>query len=214
MSLWNSVERLSSLISIANWGIAFTLLAAFACTVVVIKASSRKDDLTAVEDLKKAGEIADTKKLAEDAHERAEHLEHDNLALRGQVATLETNAANATKDLAVLQRSAADAKRAQQETETQLMQARSAFEQAQIDAANAKQKAAEASQKEIAERAKVEKLSLPRRLNSLHAPEYLSTLRQFAVEFCPSELGTHEAADLPRSTAKLRAAEAQHSKRM
>ena len=29
-------------------------------------------------------------------------------------------------------------------------------------------------------------------------------LAECCVEFCPSELGTREAADLPRSTAKLR----------
>jgi hypothetical protein len=28
-------------------------------------------------------------------------------------------------------------------------------------------------------------------------------LAECCVEFCPSELGTHEAADLPRSAAKL-----------
>lgn len=35
-------------------------------------------------------------------------------------------------------------------------------------------------------------------------------LAECSLEFCPSELGTHEAADLPRSTAKLQNA-AEHS---
>lgn len=42
------------------------------------------------------------------------------LTLRGQVATLETNAANANKDLAGLQKAASDAKAAQQKVEIDL----------------------------------------------------------------------------------------------
>jgi hypothetical protein len=104
--MWDSIERLGSLISWANWGIAATLLIAFACTVVAIKASSRKDELTGAEDLRKAEHIAE--------------LDHANLTLRGQVATLETNAANANMDLAGLQKAAADAKAAQQNVEIDL----------------------------------------------------------------------------------------------
>ena len=104
--LWNSVERLGSLIMLANWGIAATLLIAFACTVVAIKASSRKDELTGAEDLRKAEHIAE--------------LDHANLTLRGQVVTLETNAANANRDLAGLQKAASDAKASQQRVETDL----------------------------------------------------------------------------------------------
>ncbi len=104
--MWNSIERLGSLITLANWGIAATLLIAFACTVVAIKASSRKDELTSAEDLQKAGHIAE--------------LDYANLTLRGQVATLETNAANANKDLAGLQKAASDAKAAQQKVEIDL----------------------------------------------------------------------------------------------
>jgi hypothetical protein len=104
--LWNSVERLGSLNTLANWGIAATLLMAFACTVVAIKTSSRKDELIGAEDLRKAEHIAD--------------LDHANLTLRGQVATLEMNAANANKDLAGLQKAASDAKAAQQKVETEL----------------------------------------------------------------------------------------------
>ena len=36
--LWDSVEKLSLLIGLANWGVATTLLVAFACTVITIKA--------------------------------------------------------------------------------------------------------------------------------------------------------------------------------
>jgi len=79
--LWNSVEKLSRLIVLANWGIAGTLLVAFACTVVAIKASNRKDELTSAEDLRKAEKIA--------------NVEKSNLTLRSQVAGLETNAAEA-----------------------------------------------------------------------------------------------------------------------
>ncbi len=83
--MWNSVDGLSNLIEKANWGIAFTLLAAFACTVVVIKAGHRKDELAAIDELEKNKKIAETS-------ERAENLEKDNLEVRGKVATLETKA--------------------------------------------------------------------------------------------------------------------------
>jgi hypothetical protein len=83
---WNSVDKLSSLITWANWGIAATLLITFA--FIVIKTGNRKDALTGIEDLRKAEQIA--------------NLEHANLSLRGQVAVLETNATSANKDLAGL----------------------------------------------------------------------------------------------------------------
>jgi hypothetical protein len=104
--LWDSAEKLGRLIVLANWGIAGTLLVAFACTVIVIKASNRKDEIMGAEDLRKAGQIAS--------------LENSNLALRGQVANLEINAATANKDLAGLQKSASDAKTAQQKVEIDL----------------------------------------------------------------------------------------------
>jgi hypothetical protein len=104
--LWNSIDKLSSLITIANWGIAITLLVTFAFTVVVIKAGTRKDQLTGAEDLRKAEQIA--------------NLEHSNLTLRSQVATLEVSGAEARKDVAVLQKAAADAKASQQRVELDL----------------------------------------------------------------------------------------------
>lgn len=118
--VWNSIDRLARLVTFANWGIAASLLFGFAFTVVAIKAGGRKDELVAVEDLKKAQQIADTMKLAGDANEKANELEHDNLKLRGQVATLETNAADAKKDVAGLQKTAADAKTTQQKVEIEL----------------------------------------------------------------------------------------------
>lgn len=123
--LWNSVERLGSLVTAANWGVALTLLVAFACTVVAIKASSRKDELTRTEDLHKAEHIA--------------KLDHANLTLRGQVATLEENAANANKDLAGLQKAAADAKAAQQRVELDLSKQQEKTATAEKDLASLKQ---------------------------------------------------------------------------
>jgi hypothetical protein len=91
--LWDSIEKLSRLITVANWGIALTLLVAFACTVVVIKAGNRKDELTGIEDLQKAKQIADTTKLAGEANEqagianeRAAELEKENLILQQKLA--------------------------------------------------------------------------------------------------------------------------------
>jgi hypothetical protein len=91
--LWNSVDKLGTLITAANWGIAFTLLIAFACTVVAVKATSRKDALNGQEDLRKAAHIAE--------------IDAANLALRGKVATLETSAAGAMTGMAQLQKDAA-----------------------------------------------------------------------------------------------------------
>lgn len=85
-NLWDSIERLSWLITVANWGIAFTLLVAFACTVVAIKAGSRKDELIGVEDLQKAKRIADTEKLAGEANERAANTEKETAELEAIVA--------------------------------------------------------------------------------------------------------------------------------
>ena len=123
--LWNSVEKLGSLITLANWGIAATLLFGFAFTVVVIKAGNRKDKLTSVEDLRKSEDIA--------------NLNAANLVLRGQVATLEINAANANKDLAGLQKSASDAKVAQQRVEIDLAKQQEKTAIAEKDLANLKE---------------------------------------------------------------------------
>src|SRR5258708_34026998 len=84
--MWNSVDGLSNLIEKANWGIAFTLLAAFACTVVVIKAGHRKDGLAAIDALVKNKKILETRK-------RAEKLEKENLEVCGKWASLETKPA-------------------------------------------------------------------------------------------------------------------------
>lgn len=162
-SLWNSIERLGSLITLANWGIAATLLVAFACTVIAIKASSRKDELTGAEDLRKAEHIAD--------------LDHANLTLRGQVATLEINAANANRDLAGLQKAASDAKAAQQKVE--------------IDLAKQQEKTA------IAERALLElkERLAHRRINQSDHDKLVASLRPFrgsAVQLL--KLGDEEAA--------------------
>lgn len=83
-----------------------------------------KDDNLTGELKDKDVKIADATKLGQEAKERAEKLEHDNLTLRGQVATLETNAAQAQKDVANLQKAASDAKAAQQRVETELAKQR------------------------------------------------------------------------------------------
>ncbi len=69
--LWNSMEGLTSLITFANWGIAMTLLLGFAFTAIAIKAGSRKDSFSQIEEDKKSQLIADTYKLAGEANERA-----------------------------------------------------------------------------------------------------------------------------------------------
>jgi len=74
-----------------------------------------------------AGSNAEAKRAGEraaEANERAQKLEGVNLSLRSQVATLETQATDAKKDLAILQMAAADANAAQQRVETDLAEAR------------------------------------------------------------------------------------------
>lgn len=72
------------------------------------------------------------------AYERAEDLESKNLTLRGQVATLETQAVNASKELAGLQKDAADSKAAQQKVEVDLAAQRKSAAILEKEAANAK----------------------------------------------------------------------------
>ena len=66
--------------------------------------------------------IAD--EAAGEANNRAGELEKGNLVLRAQVATLEMQAVEATKDLTVLQKAASDAKTSQQNVEIELAKQR------------------------------------------------------------------------------------------
>src|SRR5712691_3240062 len=84
-ALCNSVDRLSWLITKANWGIAISLLLGFAFTVIAIKAGNRKDELVNADNLAQAKAVADTMKLAGDANERASANESANLHLRADL---------------------------------------------------------------------------------------------------------------------------------
>jgi len=99
-------------------------LAAAFLTVLVYRANNAyQEAIKADADARISGSNAEAKRAGESAgkaNERAQALEHDNLGLRGQVATLETAATDAKKGLAGLQKTAADAKAAQQRVETDL----------------------------------------------------------------------------------------------
>jgi hypothetical protein len=84
--LWNSSEKLALLIAAANWGIALTLLTAFACTVVTIKAGGRKDEIADAESLEKKAQIA---QLGKDT----EQLKSGNIQLRIDLETEKQNTA-------------------------------------------------------------------------------------------------------------------------
>jgi hypothetical protein len=88
--IWNSVDKLSSGINTANWGIAGTLILTFIFTAVVIIAGNRKDALLRVAELEKEKTIADTKKLAADANERAARLGVEQEQLKAQNLTLQS----------------------------------------------------------------------------------------------------------------------------
>lgn len=87
-----------------------------------------------IEEAKKGAAIAT--QTASEANVRAGNLEHDNLILRSQVATLETDAAQAQKDVASLQKAAADAKAAQQKVEIELAKQQERAATAEKDLAN------------------------------------------------------------------------------
>jgi hypothetical protein len=114
-------------------------------------------------DLKdKDDQIAVAQEAAGKANERAGRLEHDNLILRPQVATLETEAANARTAQLRMQKDLANA---------------------QIQAANAikaANDAAFAAFKEQWEREQMSRLSFSRKLNILREREYVEQLRPYA----------------------------------
>jgi hypothetical protein len=62
---WNSVQRLSSLITFANWGIALSLLLSFTFTVVSITASKKRETLVSVENSQR---VAEANQKAEEEH--------------------------------------------------------------------------------------------------------------------------------------------------
>ncbi len=129
------------------------------------KAESQQKDLL----------IAQANESAGKANERAEKLESDNLKLRGQVATLETQAADASKGVARLQKDAADAKAAQQRVEIDLSKATGEVAILQKETAEARQRQAEAERSllELQERVK------PRHLTAEQREKFVSILKQF-----------------------------------
>jgi hypothetical protein len=82
--------------------------------------------------------IQEAKATASAADERSRSLERDNLVLRSQVATLETSAAEANKNVAGLQKAASDAKAAQQRVETDLAKQQERAAKAENDLAQLK----------------------------------------------------------------------------
>lgn len=109
------------------WTLGFAALAAVLVVITTRMAILRAGQLTDVQgriiELKEgdAGlKISAAQQSAGEANERSKNLEHANLELRGQVASLETAAAHAKKDAEVLHKAALDAKAAQQTVETHL----------------------------------------------------------------------------------------------
>jgi hypothetical protein len=94
---------------------------------------------------------ADADARIAEASSKATALENVNLTLRGQVATLETGAANAAKDVARLQKEAADSKAAQQRVELDLATQKTELAKYQERAAIAERSLLEVQQK-IADR--------------------------------------------------------------
>src|ERR1700761_5661414 len=70
-SIWNSTDSLSSVITLANWGIAITLLLGGLFTTTTIIAGNRKDDLLKTAELDKEQRIADANRVAGEANRGA-----------------------------------------------------------------------------------------------------------------------------------------------
>lgn len=100
------------------------LLAGLVLTYFVWKSGNRVQDAIQAEAGARTSEArAEAERAhseASTANQRVQELEQANLTLRGHVATLETQAANAQKDVSALQKAASDAKTAQQKVEIQL----------------------------------------------------------------------------------------------
>lgn len=103
--LWNSPEKLASLITAANWGIALTLLTAFLCTVVAIKTGGRKDELSNAEALEKREKIA---QLGRDT----EQLKSANIQLGIDLQTATAESKQRQSELEIEQRKTAEAQEA------------------------------------------------------------------------------------------------------
>ena len=74
-SIWNSIDNLGTINTFAQWALAVLILLSFVFTAVALVAAFRKEALQRVQDLGKEKEVADTRKLAADANERAATLE-------------------------------------------------------------------------------------------------------------------------------------------
>ena len=88
-AIWNSIEKLSSVVTLANWGIAATLLITFVFTAIVIIAGNRGDALLQASDLEKEERISSANRLAGEANERAGKLEKEAAELTANNLQLE-----------------------------------------------------------------------------------------------------------------------------
>lgn len=168
----------------ATWFIVFVVWAVVSALVTASltyflwRASNKQQDVIQAESNARIAEAGST---AAQANERAEKLENDNLVLRGQVATLETQAADAGKELAGLQKAASDALAAQQRVETELarQQERTAEANKQAQKAISDNLVIEASlEDERRTRLELEKAIAPR---EIWEPEtFVDSLKPFA----------------------------------
>jgi hypothetical protein len=101
--IWNSIDRLARIITLANWGIAASLLLGFFFTVIVIKAGNRKDDLAAIEESKTTAKITTLGHDTEELKKGNLQLGIDLANAQGEMAKQEARAAEAEKSLLELQ---------------------------------------------------------------------------------------------------------------
>lgn len=139
-------------------------------------------------------EMARANESAADAKLKAERLEGDNLALRSQVATLETQASDAKKDVAGLQKAASDA-------QTALAEQRGKTAQLEKAAADAKRELSEQQERT----ADLERVAAVQQIRAAEAEKALEELKRRAE---PREFWFgREEQDILRNGAKGEIAE-------
>ena len=142
--LWESVERLSSAITVANWGIAASLLSGFLFTAFVIIAGNRKDELNDVVAKAQGLRIAEAQRGAAEATATARQFESriadsDARVKTAEAAIASANAASkeAVANVAEAQKKSAEASAKAEGFRLDIAKANESAKQAEARAAEA-----------------------------------------------------------------------------
>lgn len=143
--LWGSVDRLSGAITLANWGIAASLLCGFLFTAFVIIAGNRKDELNDIVAKAQGLRIAEAQRGAAEANATAKQFESRIAESDARVKTAEAAIASANAASKDAVAKVADAQRASAEASTKAEGFRLDIAKANESARQAEARAAEAN---------------------------------------------------------------------